>query len=133
VSQENVEVVRRVIEAFGRGDVDVVLSLVSSDFAYRPITTFPDARERRGRDGLRRFMDEFREAWGDDFAQHPETIREYGDAVIALTRITGHARASGVEISGGLFQVYRFRDGQIARLEDFTDRSDALKAVGLEE
>jgi ketosteroid isomerase-like protein len=133
MSQENVDVVRRVIEASGRGDVDVVLSLLSSDFVYRPIATFTDTQERRGLDGFRRHINEFREAWGDDFAMHAETIREYGDALVALTRFTGHARASGIEISGGVFQVYRFRDGQIARVEEFTDRNDALKAAGLEE
>jgi ketosteroid isomerase-like protein len=96
-----VELARRFIEAFGRGDVNAVLSLLSPDVVYRPITTFTDARERRGLDGFRRFMDEFGEAWRDDFAVQPETIREYGDALIALTRFTGHARTSGIEISGG--------------------------------
>ena len=79
---------------------------------------------------MRAFMAEWREAWADDFAMHPETIREYGDAVLALSRFTGHAKASGIEISGGLFTVYRFRDGRIAQIEDFTDRAQALKAVG---
>ena len=114
MSQGNVEVVRSIIEASGRGDVDVVLSFLSSDFIYGPIPTFTDSRERRGIEGFRCFMDEFREAWGDDFAMHPETVREYGDAVIALVRFTGHARVSRIEISGGVFQVYQFRGGQIA-------------------
>jgi ketosteroid isomerase-like protein len=53
--------------------------------------------------------------------------------VIALLRFTGHAKASGVEVAGGIFEVYRFRDGKIASVEDFTDRAEALKAAGLEE
>ena len=127
------EAVRRVIETFGRGDFDAVLDLLSFDFVYQPIATFTEVRERRGFEEFRRFNAEFREVWDDDFVMYPETIREYGEGVIALTRFTGHARASGAEISGGVFQVYRFREGQIVRLEDFTDRDDALKAVGLEE
>ena len=57
----------------------------------------------------------------------------YGDAVIALSRFSGHARASEAEITGGVFAVYRFRDGKIAQIEDFTDRAHALAAVGAEE
>jgi ketosteroid isomerase-like protein len=32
-----------------------------------------------------------------------------------------------------MFQVVRFRDGLIARIEDFTDRADALEAAGLKQ
>src|SRR3954452_5262901 len=112
MSRENVDVVRRVIEASGRGDVDVVLSLLSSDFVYRPIATFTDTRERQGLDGFRRHIDEFREAWGDDFAMHAETIREYGDALVALTRFTGHARQVALRFPEGSF---RSTDSETAR------------------
>ncbi len=70
-----------------------------------------------------------------------ELVRRFGeawrqrdsDAVLALLRFSGHARASGVEMTGGMFEVFRFQADQIARIEDFTDRAEALKAVGLEE
>jgi ketosteroid isomerase-like protein len=31
-----------------------------------------------------------------------------------------------------MFEVFRFREGKIERIEDFTDRAEALKAAGLE-
>jgi len=71
-------------------------------------------------------------AWADDFTSQAESIREYGDVVIALIRFKGHSKASGIEVSGGVFQVFRFREGKIKRIEDFTDRAEALKAAGLE-
>jgi ketosteroid isomerase-like protein len=49
--------------------------------------------------------------------------------VIALLRFTGHARASGVEVAGGTVEVFRFRDGKIASVEDFTDHAEALAAA----
>ena len=82
---------------------------------------------------MRRWMAEWSEVWADDHTTQAESIREYGDAVIALLRFMGHARASGVEVAGGTFEVFRFRDGKIASVEDFTDRAEALNAVGLEE
>ena len=77
--------------------------------------------------------DEFFDAWDDDFTCLAESIRDYGDVVIAVVRFTGHAKASGVEVAGGIFQVFRFREGQIVRTEDFTDHAEALKAAGVED
>jgi ketosteroid isomerase-like protein len=131
-SPDRVELVRRLNEAFKAPDADTWSSFVTPDVVHRPIATFT-AKEFRGRDAVWAFRDEWDDAWADDFVSPVETIREYGGAVIALVRFSGHARASGIEIRGGVFQVFRFRDGLVARIEDFTDRADALKAAGLEE
>ncbi len=133
MSQENVEVVRSLYTAWNRRDIDEWLSFLAPDVVFRPVPTFTDSQERRGLDAMRRWMNEWSEVWADDHTTHAVSIREYGHAVIALLRFTGHARASGVEVAGGIFEVFRFRDGKIASVEDFTDRGEALKAVGLEE
>lgn len=52
--------------------------------------------------------------------------------MIALIRFKGHSKASGIEVAGGVFEVFRFREGKIQRIEDFTDRAEALEAAGLE-
>jgi ketosteroid isomerase-like protein len=108
------------------------MSLLAPDFVFRPIATFTDSQER-GLDEYRRFMVDWWETWADDANWRLDTVRAYGEAVVALLRFSGHARASGVETTGGLFEVFRFRAGQIVRLEDFTDRSDALRAAGVAE
>jgi ketosteroid isomerase-like protein len=128
-----VEIVRRANDAFNRRDVDAWLSFFSPDIVYRPVPTFPDCQERQGLGAMRRWMEEWHGAWADDYTTQAESIREHGDVVIALLRFTGHARASGVEVAGGIFEVYRFRDGKIASVEDFTERCEALKAAGLAE
>ena len=128
-----VELLRRANEAFNRRDVDAWLSFYSPDVVFRPVRTFTDSQERRGHRAMRRFMEEWYDAWADDYSTQVESIREYGDVVIALLRFTGHAKASGIEVAGGVFEVYRFRDGKIASVEDFTDRAEALKAAGREE
>ncbi len=131
-TRARVELVRRLVEAWNRRDVDAWLSCFAPDVVYRPIPTFTDSQERRGLGAMRRFMEEFYDAWAEDFTSRAESIRDYGDAVISLFRFSGHAKSSGVEVSGGVFQVFRFREGQIAGLEDFTDRAEALKAAGVE-
>ena len=131
-SPDRVELVRRLYAARKARDADAYLSFLAPDVVHRPIATFTTT-ELGGRDAVWAFRDEWDDAWADDFVSQVETIREYGDAVIALVRFSGHARTSGVEIRGGVFQVFRFRDGLVVRIEDFTDRADALKAAGFEE
>jgi ketosteroid isomerase-like protein len=133
MSQENVEIVRSLYAAWNRRDVDEWLSFHAPDIVFRPVPTFPDSQERRGLDAMRYWMAEWFEVWADDHTIQAKSIREYGDAVIALLRFTGHARASGVEVAGGIFEVFRFHEGKISSVEDFTDRAEALNAAGLEE
>ena len=128
-----VEIVRRANDAFNRRDVDAWMSCFSPDIVFRPVPRFPESEERQGLGAMRRWMEEWHDAWADDLISQTESIRAYGDVVIALLRFTGHAKASGVEIAGGIFEVYRFREGKIASVEDFTDRAEALKAAELQE
>jgi ketosteroid isomerase-like protein len=125
-----VELVRRFNDAWIGRDVDALLSLLAQEVIYRPITTWPEPQERRGGgEVLDFFIPDSLEVWTEDFTSELRTTREYGKAVIALLRFSGHAMASGVEIGGGVFRVFRFRDAQIARIEDFTDRDEACAAA----
>jgi ketosteroid isomerase-like protein len=124
-----VELVRRVNEAANRREYDVLASLVTPDVVYRPIAAWAESEQCLGDVEFRRFFERFWDAWADDASWHLDTVRVYGDAVIALARFSGHARASGIEVSGGVFGLYRFRDGKVASLEDFTDRDDAVRAA----
>jgi ketosteroid isomerase-like protein len=124
-----VELVRRMNDAGSRRDYDVMMSFVTPDFVFHPIATFAEAVEYRGRDAYLRFIEGWWEAWADEATWNLETTRIFGDAVVALSRFSGRAKASGVEVSGGVFSVYRFRDGKIASIEQFTDRDAAVRAA----
>jgi len=127
------EVVRRANDAFNRRDVDAWTSFLSPDIVFRPVPRFPESQERQGLGAMRRWMEEWYDAWADDLTSQTESIREYGDVVIALLKFTAHTKASGVEVAGGIFEVCQFREGKISSVEDFTDHAEALKAAGLEE
>jgi ketosteroid isomerase-like protein len=47
-----------------------------------------------------------------------------------LGRLRGDA---GVEIDARFYDVYTLRDGKIVRMDQFTERSEALEAVALSE
>ena len=123
-----VELVQRFSEALGRRDADAAIRLLALDFVYRPIATFTDSQER-GVDEFRGFMVDWWDTWAEDANWQPDTVRAYGEAVVALLRFSGHARASGAEMTGGLFEVFRFQDGRIRQIEDFTNSPDAIAAA----
>ena len=45
-------------------------------------------------------------------------------------RLKGRGRGSGLEIDALFYDVYTLRDGKIVRMDQFTERSEALDAVG---
>ena len=47
--------------------------------------------------------------------------------------MNSRGRGSGVEVANEGFQVWHFRDGRGARIEEYVDRAEALEAAGLSE
>jgi ketosteroid isomerase-like protein len=45
----------------------------------------------------------------------------------------GRGRASGVEVDTRFYEVYALREGKVLRVDEYTDRAEALEAVGLRE
>ena len=62
-----------------------------------------------------------------------DEFRDGEDWVLALGRIQGRGRDSGVAIDSNGGWVARFRAGLITNFQTHTSRAEALKAVGLEE
>jgi ketosteroid isomerase-like protein len=53
--------------------------------------------------------------------------------VVAAVRLRGRGRGSGIEVDARFYEVYTLRQGKIVRMDQFTQRSEALEAVGLRE
>jgi ketosteroid isomerase-like protein len=135
VSEENVEIVRRVIatlrEAYKSGDATAeLLELCAPDIrvdASRRVFN-PDTYE--GHAGLRRLIREISEAW-EDFSEANERLIDAGDRVVALQTISGRGPASKLEVRREAAVIWTLRDGRIVRVETFLDRREALRTAGL--
>jgi ketosteroid isomerase-like protein len=141
VSQEDVEVVRRMYEA---GEDATSVLLAGGDLAGHPwlslwhpecvlqeIAELGESTEYRGREGIvRYFQSAFGEIW-DDWRFVPREIVQGRDGILATVDNSAKSK-SGVELEVQLFQVFRLRDGMIAFATGYLDREQALKAVGLE-
>jgi ketosteroid isomerase-like protein len=124
MSQENVEIVNTFLNV----DVDEALTYVDPGVFWNPIEELPT----QGLEAMRAALEHWRGEW-DDYKVMPEEFVDVGDQVVAMVRLRGRGRGSGVEIDARFYDVYTLRDGKIVRMDQFTERSEALQAVGLEE
>jgi ketosteroid isomerase-like protein len=134
VSQEHVEIARRANAAFNRGDRDGAFADFASDVEWRDLQHAPDTLERlRGIDAVRAAWDR----WGDAFDYFTAEVEEYIDAgayVLGVTHWRAKGKDSGVAIDLHTVDVFEFADGKIVRVTlGYSDKHEALKAVGLEE
>ena len=133
MSQENVEVVRRVYEFFRDRDFSVLEEILHPDAVLDVSRNVFNPGVHRGIDGVARFVEQIDEMW-ENFEITPEAVDDAGDKVVATHRISGKGRESGVEAKMRLFAVVAFRDGKIVRFTGgFRDRDEALRAAGLSE
>ena len=130
MSQENVETVGRAIAAINARDIDGYLACCTENVEL----LLPMAgAEYLGADGIRRFFTDIEDA-GPDFRIEVQRVQAIDDrTAIAFVRVGATGRASGIVTGAESANVYGFLDGKISRVRIFLDRTDARKAVGLEE
>jgi ketosteroid isomerase-like protein len=134
MSEENVKTARDALAAFNRGDLDAFLEYWTDDIDYRAAEGAPDDHGPiQGKDALRVFMQDWLDTF-DDFRVEPVELIEAGeDKVIAVVRISGRAKLSGVETDLTYAELHTLRDGKIARGRQYWTRDEALEAAGLSE
>jgi ketosteroid isomerase-like protein len=132
MSEQNVEIVRRVYELFNRRDDAVFGELVADDAKFRFVEWGPfPKRTYEGREAA--IAGEY---WQDifsafpDFRMEPEAIVSGGDYVVATIHNTGRGSGSGVEVEARTGVLIEIRDAKVVRLEVFETRAEALKAAG---
>ena len=132
MSQENVEIVRRVYAAWNDGHLETWLQALDPDFELCLPEGGLNIGTRRGREAFRQFMEGFLEVW-DDLRAEPERFFEAGEQVVVFVRIRGVGKGSGVEAETRPAHLVTLRAGNVARLVVFPERAKALEAVGLSE
>jgi ketosteroid isomerase-like protein len=134
MSQENVEAVGAAYQAFAERGIDGFLEQLAEDVDHRAIEGALDDRgPMHGKDAVRAYVQDWFETFDDFSVELRELIDAGEDLVVAVLRISGRARLSGVEAELTFATLYTLRDGKIARGREYVSRADALKAAGLRE
>jgi ketosteroid isomerase-like protein len=134
MSEENVEIVRDAAAAFNRGDLDAWFEYCADDIDYRAVEGALDDRgPMHGKDAVRAYEQDWLDMF-DDFKVEPMELIDAGeDRVIAVTKISGRAKLSGVETDLTYAALYTIRDGKVARGREYWTKEQALEAAGLSE
>ena len=134
MSQENVEIVRRSYAAVNRVIVSGDLAPFLLEF-YDPGVEYAPVEEGsvvRGHEQFGEYFRRFLEVW-EEFCWELEEVIDAGDSIVSAANMKGRASASGIEITQRVFHVADIRGSKIARLREYLDRQEALKAAGLSE
>jgi uncharacterized protein len=133
MSEENVEIVRRSLDAFNRGDVEAALADLDPEVEGIDDPRVPGGdRIGRGQTEVKRYFESLSRYW-ESVRLVPERIVDLGDDVLVLGRMTARTRRGGPEIERVLDQMVTLRDGKIIRNRIFSTRDEALEAAGLRE
>jgi len=134
MSQENVEIVRRVYDAFNRREFDRLFSeIYDPRIEWQTTREDPDAATHRGFDGVRRYGAQWIGSFEDLHADVEEILEAADDRVFTWARWTGRGRGSGIDSEWWFAIVFELRDGKVRRAAEYFDRAEALEAVGLSE
>lgn len=133
MSQENVEVVRRLYDAVAQRDAEAVLTFydpeVEWDDTQGPARALMGADVYHGHEGVRRWFREWYEAFADVEAEILELI-DAGEHVVSVLNYQGRGRVSGVEVAfTQVAGVWTVRDGKVVRVVWFASREEDLEAA----
>ena len=108
MSEENVEVVRRAIEAYGREGLDGVLGYYDPEIEWTSTGDYIERATYRGHDGLRRYLGTM-EGEFKDLRIEPVELIDAGEQVISSVRFTGRGKASDAPVEMTLISVRHAR------------------------
>lgn len=125
----NLDVFRRALDAFNRGDFEAWEAECDPEFTDVPPRDWPESESVTGAGAVWRFLAEATELWGDTtFESSQATV--VGERVVALVESEVQGRASGATVRWRFWAVVSFRDGRAVRVEWYTDRDEALAVAG---
>lgn len=133
MSEQNVETVRQVIEAWNQRDEDLAVSYMAADVEWAPAG--PAAVERtvyRGREECARGFAAVWETW-DEFHFEETEARDLGDSVLWLGHVQMRGKTSQVELDQEFANHIVLLGGKIVRVHAFLTWPEALEVAGLQE
>src|SRR6266571_7095765 len=122
MSRENVDYVRRALEAFNQRDIEGLVEMLDPDVDWQLPAEVPGASTYHGHDGVRRAMAEMLDIFAELQAD-PERFIDAGDRVVALYCWRGRGSTSGVPVDAFDVQVgvvTAFRNGKAVRVQFYT-------------
>jgi ketosteroid isomerase-like protein len=130
MSEDNVEVVRRLFELYASGGMEPTLEVMDEDIVIvipPDVSAEPDTY--RGHEGVRRYFAGFEGMLEDVRYEAFEVIPE-GEHVLARARLAGRGVSSGLDVELQTVVVHTVSGGKVTHIRPYTDLEAAREALG---
>jgi ketosteroid isomerase-like protein len=131
MSEENVELATRVMEAVNKRDLDALLGLMDEDVESVSRIVAMEGN-LHGHEGVRRWWKSWFAAFPDYRLEVVET-RGRGDVVLTTLRAVGHGAGSELPVEDNIFHASRWRNRKCVWWQVFRTKAEAVEAAGLSE
>jgi ketosteroid isomerase-like protein len=130
MSQENVETLRTLYEAFNRRDWDAAFDRLDPDFQLRAIggRTQLLSETFRGHDEVRSFFEDRIQPF-DELTLEPEQFFDRGEKIAVFLRFRARPRDSSATIENRVGHLWTIGAGKLVRCQLFPEREQALEAL----
>ncbi|MDQ6910742.1 MAG: nuclear transport factor 2 family protein [Actinomycetota bacterium] len=133
MSQENVQVVRRSLDAAREGDLQGAVRGFHADAVWHNTAEFPGQRTCVGPQAIIEFWETLQSSGKSGGWMHIEGVVSGDDSVVLGVHSLGRGRASGGPVDLHWVIAFQVRGGKISRVDVHGDWAKALEAVGLRE
>jgi ketosteroid isomerase-like protein len=128
MASANVEIIRRGLDAYNKGDVEAMLETADPDIEFVPLRSLVVGGSYRGHEGIRQFFEDLDEEWENRVIRN-EDFRERDDSVLLLGEFEARGKASGVEMHSPVAWLFELRDGKVMRMQAYSNQEEALRAI----
>ena len=131
MSEENVELTYRFLDAFNRRDLDSLLALMDEHVEVHSRLVVMEGGYKGG-EGIRRWWDSLLDVF-PDFQFEAVDVRDLGEVTLAALRNRAHGTASGAPLEESNWLASRWRLGKCVWWSSHGTEMEALEAASLSE
>jgi ketosteroid isomerase-like protein len=131
MSRQNVDLHRRVYDAFNHADLEGLVTLCAPDIEVESVFSAVGGAVYRGHDGLAKWLSDLREAWGDELRVEAEAYYDLGDRVLAFDVMYGRGRQSGAGVALPGAALTTWREGLCVSFKAYDGREQVLRDLAI--
>jgi ketosteroid isomerase-like protein len=129
----NVDIVKRLYEAFGRGDIPSVLAAMDPSIEWYEAEGnpyMPSGQAWVGPDTVLNNLFMRIGADFDGFAVHPTEFHDANDTVVVEARYSGTHKATGKRMNPQVCHVWKVRNGKLVKFQQYVDTAQLQDVMG---